>query len=80
MKISQSEIAGLRSFFENSLEFETKAYGLRLIEIVLLLNEENQFLKNRLIKAEEDMDFMERKADDWMLKFMELYAMHRNKY
>ncbi len=78
MKISQSEIAGLRSFFESSLEIETKVYGLRLIEIVLLLNEENQFLKNRLIKAEEDMDFMERKADDWMLKFMELSEIRRN--
>lgn len=69
------DIAVFKTYFESSQESEAKEYGLRLIEMVRFLNEENIFLKKRLLKAEKDIEWIEKKADEWMLKFMEL-----NKY
>ncbi|MBS4178110.1 hypothetical protein [Lederbergia citrea] len=66
------EITKLKHYFKTiDHEPKTKEYGLRLVEIVTLLWNENEFLKGKIVKADRDFEWLEKKADEWMLKAME---------
>ncbi|MDR7240680.1 hypothetical protein [Neobacillus drentensis] len=76
-----AEINYLKHYFENlpeDLDIKTKACGLNLISLVYQLNEENKFLRGKLIKANEDFDWIEKKASEWMLKTMENVQLKGN--
>ncbi|KAF0824989.1 hypothetical protein V7200_10580 [Cytobacillus firmus] len=71
----EDEINFIKHYFEDAeegqIDSKAKEFGLRLIEMVLHLKKENHFLRERVIKANQDFEWIEKRADEWMIKAME---------
>lgn len=67
------ELDFIMRYFQEGVQpdLKTKELGLRLIDMVIQLRLENHYLKERIIKADKDFEWVEKKADEWMLKAME---------
>jgi hypothetical protein len=69
------EIQRIRIFFETvdqdtSVE-KIRAMGLSLISIIDEMIQQNQLLKDKWLEANEDLHWLRKRADDWMLRAME---------
>lgn len=69
------EIQKIRTFFETvdqdtSVE-KIRAMGLSLISIIDEMIQQNQLLKDKWLEANEDLYWLRKRADDWMLRAME---------
>ncbi|PAE25803.1 hypothetical protein [Bacillus sp. 7894-2] len=67
------ELDFIMRYFQEEVQpdSKTKELGLRLIDMVIQLRLENHYLKEKIIKADQDFEWVEKKADEWMLKAME---------
>ncbi|TCN26709.1 hypothetical protein [Mesobacillus foraminis] len=75
MKNHNFHIDELIEHFANSLPAlpnqPVKETGTKILELINQLRQENLFLKEKLRKADNDLKWMEMRADEWMLKAME---------
>jgi hypothetical protein len=70
-----NEFEKIRKYFDNinpTTDFSTtKHVGLRLIEILIEINQENHLLREKVKKYDENYVWLQKKANEWMLKSME---------
>ncbi|MEK3888458.1 hypothetical protein [Bacillus sp. FSL K6-3431] len=73
MKREIAEVQKMKDHFNalNKGNSSTKEYGFRLIEIIMQLGKENEMLRKEILEVNKDFEWMEKRADEWMLKAME---------
>ncbi|SMQ84329.1 hypothetical protein SAMN05444673_5844 [Bacillus sp. OV166] len=76
------DILKIKQFFETvdqdtSVE-KVREMGLCLISIIDEKIQNNQLLKDKLLEANEDLYWIRKRADDWMLRAMENSQTKKN--